>query len=57
MTDQSPSAQYEDAFQLLDDSYAELIASLTPEDIERLWSVLIQIKPDLKTVAPNHPSH
>jgi hypothetical protein len=31
-----------------DDKYAELIASLTPEDAERLWSVIIQLKPHLR---------
>ena len=31
-----------------DDKSAELIASLTPEDADRLWSVIIQLKPHLR---------
>ena len=31
-----------------DDKAAELIASLTPQDADRLWSVIIQLKPHLQ---------
>lgn len=30
-----------------DDKAAELIASLTADDVDRLWSVIIQLKPQL----------
>jgi hypothetical protein len=31
-----------------EDKAAELIASLTAEDADRLWSVIIQLKPHLR---------
>ena len=31
-----------------DDKCAELIASLTAEDADRLWSVIIRLKPHLR---------
>jgi len=30
-----------------DDEQAEVIAALTAEDADRLWSVVVQLKPDL----------
>ena len=38
----------ENVLQDPEDESANLIASLTPEDVERLWSVLIQLKPHLQ---------
>ena len=43
-THRAPDRANEDA----DDEAAELIADSSPEDVERLWSELIQFKPDLQ---------